>query len=100
MYEGDDGFSATAPVASYPAGATRDGIYDLLGNVAEWTATAVDFGQAQPEAAAVGTYVVRGGSFSSGLDGDNAPALRLYLSAEAHGRGVGFRCVYEPTALR
>jgi formylglycine-generating enzyme required for sulfatase activity/transposase-like protein len=100
MYEGDDGFAGTAPVASYPAGATRDGIYDLLGNVAEWTDTSVNFGQARPEAPSAGTFVVRGGSFSSGVDAESAPALRLYLSAEAHGRGVGFRCAYAPKELR
>jgi formylglycine-generating enzyme required for sulfatase activity len=100
MYAGDDGFAGTAPVASYPAGASRDGIYDLLGNVAEWTSTSVDFGQAQPEAPSTGTYVVRGGSFSSGIEAGDLPALRVYLGAEAHGRGVGFRCVYEPKQLR
>lgn len=100
MYEGDDGFAGTAPVASFPAGATRDGIYDLLGNVAEWTATIVDFGEARAAAPTAGTYVVRGGSFSSGLDGDRRPALRVYLSADAQGRGVGFRCTFEPEPLR
>jgi formylglycine-generating enzyme required for sulfatase activity len=96
MYEGDDGFAGTAPVGSFPAGATNDGIYDLLGNVAEWTSTAVDFGEAQREAKTPSTYVVRGGSFSSGVDTESAPALRFYLNAEARGRGVGFRCVYDP----
>ena len=96
MYEGDDGFAGTAPVASFPAGATSDGIFDLLGNVAEWTSTAVDFGAAAPASGAPHAYVVRGGSFSSGVDGESAPALRLYLDAEAHGRGVGFRCAFSP----
>jgi formylglycine-generating enzyme required for sulfatase activity/transposase-like protein len=100
MYEADDGFTGTAPVASFPAGATRDGIYDLFGNVAEWTATIVDFGEARAAAPTAGTYVVRGGSFSSGLDGDRRPALRVYLGAEAHGRGVGFRCTFDPEPLR
>jgi sulfatase modifying factor 1 len=100
MYDGNDGFAGTAPVASYPAGATREGLYDLLGNVAEWTSTSVDFGQAQPDAANAGTFVVRGGSFSSGVDAENTPALRLYLGAESHGRGVGFRCAFAPKNLR
>lgn len=100
MYDGDDGFAGTAPVASYPAGASREGIYDLLGNVAEWTSTRVDFGQAQSGAPSAGTYVVRGGSFSSGIEAGDASALRVYLDAAAHGRGVGFRCAYEPKRLR
>ena len=99
MYEGDDGFAGTAPVASFPAGATNDGIFDLLGNVAEWTATAVDFGAGAPAPGAPQAYVVRGGSFSSGVDAESAPALRLYLDAEAHGRGVGFRCAFAPQSL-
>jgi len=32
---GDDGFIGTAPVKSFPQGATSEGIYDLLGNVWE-----------------------------------------------------------------
>jgi formylglycine-generating enzyme required for sulfatase activity/transposase-like protein len=99
MYEGDDGFTGTAPVASYPAGATRDGIYDLFGNVAEWTATTVDFGQAQSGAPSAGTFVVRGGSFSSGGDAEGARSLRLYLGADAHGRAIGFRCAFAPKEL-
>jgi formylglycine-generating enzyme required for sulfatase activity len=99
MYEGDDGFAGTAPVASYPAGATRDGIYDLFGNVAEWTATSVDFGQAQSGAPSAGTFVVRGGSFSNGADAGGPRSLRLYLGADAHGRGIGFRCVFPPKEL-
>jgi formylglycine-generating enzyme required for sulfatase activity len=98
MYDGDDGFAGTAPVGSFPAGASGDGIYDLLGNVAEWTATAVDFGDARA-ANTPSTFVVRGGSFSSGVDAENAASLRLYLDAGAHGRGVGFRCVYEPKLI-
>lgn len=35
-----DGFPETAPVGSFPAGQTREGIFDLSGNVWEWTAEA------------------------------------------------------------
>jgi formylglycine-generating enzyme required for sulfatase activity len=35
----DDGFVETAPVGSFPAGATRHGILDMVGNVIEWTAS-------------------------------------------------------------
>jgi formylglycine-generating enzyme required for sulfatase activity len=37
---GSDGFPSTAPVGSFPAGATPDGINDLFGNVWEWLASA------------------------------------------------------------
>ena len=35
----DDGWVETAPVGSYPAGATRHGLLDMTGNVVEWTAS-------------------------------------------------------------
>lgn len=100
MYDGDDGFAGTAPVGSYAPGVTPDGIYDLFGNVAEWTSTVVDAGPGRAAAPAASTLVVRGGSFSSGLDGERRPAERVVLGAEAQGRGVGFRCAFDPKPRR
>lgn len=34
----DDGFPASAPVGSFAAGATPEGVHDLAGNIWEWTA--------------------------------------------------------------
>ncbi len=33
----DDGFIESAPVGTYPAGATKQGLLDMVGNVVEWT---------------------------------------------------------------
>jgi formylglycine-generating enzyme required for sulfatase activity len=34
----DDGYAYTAPVGSFPAGTTKSGCFDMVGNVAEWLA--------------------------------------------------------------
>jgi len=77
----NDGFAATAPVGSYPAGSSIWGLLDMAGNVAEWTLTAYDTSAMQ----------TRGGSWGS------APA---HVRASHIGKddprsqddGIGFRC--------
>ncbi|HEX4339379.1 MAG TPA: SUMF1/EgtB/PvdO family nonheme iron enzyme [Polyangiaceae bacterium] len=68
-----------------PDGATADGAFDLVGNVAEWT-TERD-----------GTHVARGGSFES------VAAVELkswsFEAAEKPSRHIGFRCAYDLTAV-
>ena len=39
IYKDDDTFPATAPVGSFPRGASEYGLLDMAGNVAEWTST-------------------------------------------------------------
>jgi formylglycine-generating enzyme required for sulfatase activity len=38
MYADDDGYATTAPVGSFPKGASRYGVEDMVGNVWEWVA--------------------------------------------------------------
>ncbi|HEY3359114.1 MAG TPA: SUMF1/EgtB/PvdO family nonheme iron enzyme [Polyangia bacterium] len=96
--DGADGFRLTAPVGSFPAGASPYGVLDLAGNAAEWTADvfALDPPQARsaadPRGPAQGPLrTVRGGSF---LD----PSFRLRAAwrgaAEPGTRSSerGFRC--------
>lgn len=102
MHDQDDGHAGTAPVGSFPAGASPEGVLDLIGNVAEWTSGQVAFDDAEGDGEAGGagaaSHVVRGGAFSSGIDALSAPALRLYLSADTQARGVGFRCAFDAEA--
>jgi formylglycine-generating enzyme required for sulfatase activity len=94
MYDGGDGYAGTAPVGSFPAGATPEGVLDLIGNVAEWTAGRVEVYEGEPGADAIASHVVRGGAFTSSQAALAPPVLRLYLSGGERDRSVGFRCAY------
>ena len=70
-YNYDDGYADTAPVGSYPAGASPYGVMDLSGNVWEWTSTIIqdypydaDDGREDPDKYA--ERVWRGGPWSNG----------------------------------
>lgn len=78
-----DGFATTAPVGSYPSGASPFGVLDMAGNVWEWTASRFPGKPAE--------VVLRGGGW-----GNNPYCLR---TSYRHGNPpdigldmVGFRC--------
>ncbi len=94
--EEDDGYAETAPVGSYPAGASPYGVLDMAGNVSEWTADwsggYYDLvpGQRNPDAPASGyTRVVRGGAWQ-----DHAGSMRVvtHFALRPDAAGDGFRC--------
>ncbi|MEO8180315.1 MAG: SUMF1/EgtB/PvdO family nonheme iron enzyme [Deltaproteobacteria bacterium] len=98
--DASDGFAELAPVGSFAAGATPEGIYDLGGNVAEWTADryalAYDPEPAHdprgPSASTTNLRVVRGGSYSHArfrLRG----AARAFAEPGERRTTLGFRCV-------
>jgi len=70
----------TLPVGSFKAGATPDGIFDLLGNVWEWTITQNDLGQ----------NIQRGGSWMEVVD--RITMVRTEDKEEPDSE-VGFRCI-------
>ncbi len=101
-YPCQDGQVAAAPVGQYTANAF--GLHDLLGNVAEWTCSEYDSAYAggetrcaDPQAAAGGRRVLRGGSWS-----DYPGLVRFayrFPAAPEYGKwrsDIGFRLVLEP----
>lgn len=87
LVRGPCGKGAAGPeiAGSHPDDVSPEGVFDLAGNVAEWT-------RPPPDDAPV--VEVRGGSYED----DGAKALRSWnrreLDAQARNPSVGFRCVY------
>ncbi len=94
----DDGYAQTAPVGSFPAGASWVGALDLSGNVWEWTSTLyreypyrAGDGREDPTSAGWGR-VLRGGSWNDGRFNARA-ADRLWLQPSTEDSHYGFRIV-------
>jgi eukaryotic-like serine/threonine-protein kinase len=97
MFDGDDGFAATAPVGHYPAGAASSGVLDMAGNVWEWTADWYGpYGsdeQSDPKGPiSGGERVVRGGGFNGLRPAWAKPAYRWKTPPSTVSHGIGFRC--------
>jgi formylglycine-generating enzyme required for sulfatase activity len=79
---GDSNIDHPTPVGLYPSGASAEGVYDLVGNVFEWTASEWRKGS--------GTYVWRGGSFY--YDRGNArSSYRNFYQPDVQYSPLGFR---------
>ena len=97
LYTTDDGFYGTAPVGSFPAGASREGVLDLAGNVWEWTADwygpYTEGSATDPKGADSGTErVVRGGSFNGYVSAWAKPSYRWKTAPDVYNHAIGFRC--------
>ncbi len=95
-----DGFAELAPVGSFPAGATPELVFDLAGNVEEWTRDrykeAYDPNDTKdPKGASPGSGIsersVRGGHYMSPRVSLRGAARTWASPAERHA-GRGFRC--------
>jgi formylglycine-generating enzyme required for sulfatase activity len=99
LFTESDAWQTTAPVGSFPLGASLWGIEDMVGNVWEWVAdyyapyTHTD--QADPTGPAVGaTRGMRGGSWNGAYADWVRPSFRFHGSPDTRSHGVGFRCAF------
>jgi formylglycine-generating enzyme required for sulfatase activity len=97
MYDVDDGFPNTAPVGSFPKGASRYGVQDVVGNVWEWVADYYGpYGKDEQKAptgpAQGGERVIRGGSWNASYASWVRPTFRYKDSPTKRSYGIGFRC--------
>jgi formylglycine-generating enzyme required for sulfatase activity len=94
---GDDGFGLTAPVGSYPAGASPYGALDLAGNVEEWVADAWGETPGVPPSDPQGAQrIVRGGSWDFSTVELFAANRRAEEAGTMRAAWLGFRCARDP----
>ena len=97
MYEADDGFANTAPVGSFPKGASRYGVKDVVGNVWEWVADWYGpYGtedQKAPKGPEPGEErVIRGGAWNGSYPAWVRPTFRYKDTPTKRSYGIGLRC--------
>jgi formylglycine-generating enzyme required for sulfatase activity len=97
----DDGYEETAPVGSFPDGASWCGALDMAGNVWEWTRSLYEVYPYEPDDGredleAGGRHVVRGGSFSFPVSNVRCAARGLRYHPYYRFFFDGFRVVVSP----
>jgi formylglycine-generating enzyme required for sulfatase activity/serine/threonine protein kinase len=97
MYDVDDGFANTAPVGSFPKGASRYGVEDVVGNVWEWVADWYgEYGKEElvaPAGPPSGSErVIRGGAWNGSYPSWVRPTFRYKDVPGKRSYGIGFRC--------
>jgi formylglycine-generating enzyme required for sulfatase activity len=96
----DDGYVETAPVGSYPDGASPYGALDMAGNVWEWTQSLYvgypyDPADGREDLGGAGARVLRGGSWNDTWYGTRC-AGRYWNDPDRQDRHGGFRVVVAP----
>jgi formylglycine-generating enzyme required for sulfatase activity len=89
-YSGNKRYDATSPVGSFENGKNPLGLYDMVGNVWEWTTTRPGPNMSADE----GTVVIKGGSWMDGPNELRISARRAVRPDEPAG-DIGFRLVRE-----
>ncbi len=92
----NDGYADTAPVGSYPAGASPYGVMDMSGNVWEWTTTIISLYPYDPydgreDQEVVADRIWRGGPYSNGMWYLRA-TVRHFSPQWYWNLNLGFRC--------
>jgi formylglycine-generating enzyme required for sulfatase activity len=93
----DDGWANTAPVGSFPKGASPAGLQDVEGNVAEWVG---DFyaeytfeDKSDPRGPLSGVArVVRGAAWNTSFSSSIRPTYRHKEAPSSRSHAIGFRC--------
>lgn len=98
MYSGDDGWESTAPVGSYPAGASPFGVLDMAGNVWEWTSSGYSEDYRSPRSDE--RRVIRGGAWGYDDPSFVRTTNRGKGTLANRGADLGFRCAAAPAAAR
>jgi formylglycine-generating enzyme required for sulfatase activity len=101
MFEESDGHVGTAPVGSFPAGASAHGVLDLAGNVWEWTSdfyepyaeTDANNPPVDPKGPPKGDKrVLRGGDYLGSEPDWSRPSYRWKTDPDTYNHAIGFRC--------
>jgi formylglycine-generating enzyme required for sulfatase activity len=97
MFSADDGWATTAPVGSFPRGASRYGLQDVVGNVWEWVSDwYAEYPRSElvdPAGPAAGDErVIRGGAWNGGYPAWVRPTFRYKDVPAKRSYGIGFRC--------
>lgn len=89
------GLGDTVPVEDFHAGATRNGLYQLVGNTWEWTAAPYRCQSSQPDVQILFSQPMaelRGGAFDTFFESQANSFFRTGQPMTYRGRNVGFRC--------
>jgi formylglycine-generating enzyme required for sulfatase activity/tRNA A-37 threonylcarbamoyl transferase component Bud32 len=90
LFAGGDGWATTAPVRSFGAGKTPTGVYDLSGNVWEWTSTR--YCPYADRGCTAEWRATRGGAWNSDARAGVRAADRDKNTSTARAADLGFRC--------